>query len=543
MDPYGRKPRRPQSVTLRLTRPAGGKIQHASTDAPQSRATPTPCNGDYATTHRTRISANPTFTYVQVLHDAEVTEQADASRPAMKPMTRRSEAAVVAGAVALTGGILTVAIFWIRASLDPGTLRVQLEAVRTALTFGASAGGGIALWLAVRRQRSTELDLTQKEVSAGDQRPDAAERRITEIYTKAAEQLGADNFTMRMAGIHALERLAKDYPAMRQTVTDLLCSYIRMTPQRVRVHPIEDLSNSRSISPRNKVAGRARKAVERGGGLAKEHEDEALRMAQRVLLRHLVPKRAEPYPEVGFTAEDDPRFWGDLDIDLSGTTLNDFNFKGCRVANADFCGSTFIGDHSFEYAEFTGEAKFDGAKFKGDALFFAAKVKMVAGFSLATFEDYARFEEFNVEPGSANFDSATFDGLTWFEDARFGYVSFREAHFSRESWWHRAYFASSADFYRTAFNIKARFEGCHFSGLGQIAITSDVPSLDGATVGKVDKRKQSWPRSVHVKNNEDGAAVLKQDPCRNLSSDKTHPDWADSSEASPGHDGPQPNKN
>lgn len=434
-------------------------------------------------------------------------------------MTRRSEAAVVAGAVALTSGILAAAITWFRGSVDPGMLRVQLEAVRTALTFGASAGGGIALWLAVRRQRSTELDLAQKEESAEDQRYDATERRITEIYTKASEQLGAENFTMRMAGIHALERLAKDYPAMRQTVTDLLCSYIRMAPPRAHVHLPENSTKSMAISPRNQVAGMARKVTVSSGGLSREHEEEALRMVQRVLLRHLAPKKAQPYPAPGFTTEDDPSFWGEIDIDLSGAVLKDFDFDGCRVANADFRGTTFTKGHSFEFAEFSGKVDFTGARFKGDAQFFKTKAAR-ANYSLATFEDDARFDEFDAEYGSVNFDSTIFDGLSWFEDAKFGYVSFRDARFSRESWWHRANFAESADFYRTYFSIKARFEGCHFSGRGQISMTSDVPTLSGVTVGKVDRRRHSWPESVKVEENGDGTAVLKQDSYRNPNSER-----------------------
>lgn len=37
---------------------------------------------------------------------------------------------------------------------------------------------------------------------------DATERRITELYTKAAELLGSGQVSVRMAGLYALERLA-----------------------------------------------------------------------------------------------------------------------------------------------------------------------------------------------------------------------------------------------------------------------------------------------------------------------------------------------
>lgn len=33
---------------------------------------------------------------------------------------------------------------------------------------------------------------------------------------------------MRLGGLHALERLAQDNPAQRQTIVDVICAYLRM---------------------------------------------------------------------------------------------------------------------------------------------------------------------------------------------------------------------------------------------------------------------------------------------------------------------------
>ncbi len=63
--------------------------------------------------------------------------------------------------------------------------RVELDAIRTAGALVVGTGGAVALLLAARRQRSTELTLVHTE-------RDATERRITELYTKAADQLGSD---------------------------------------------------------------------------------------------------------------------------------------------------------------------------------------------------------------------------------------------------------------------------------------------------------------------------------------------------------------
>jgi hypothetical protein len=51
----------------------------------------------------------------------------------------------------------------------------------------------------IRRQHHQEIatDLTDR---------DATERRITELYTKAVEQLGNDKTPVRLGGLYALER-------------------------------------------------------------------------------------------------------------------------------------------------------------------------------------------------------------------------------------------------------------------------------------------------------------------------------------------------
>jgi hypothetical protein len=70
-------------------------------------------------------------------------------------------------------------------------------------------GAAIGLLLAFRRQHHSEVATV-----LGDH--DAEERRITELYTKAVEQLGSDKAAVRLGGLYALERLAQDYASHRQ---------------------------------------------------------------------------------------------------------------------------------------------------------------------------------------------------------------------------------------------------------------------------------------------------------------------------------------
>jgi hypothetical protein len=89
---------------------------------------------------------------------------------------------------------------------------IQLDVIRTAGTLVIGTGGAVALLLTARRQRYTELTLVHTD-------RDATERRITELYTKAADQLGSEKAPVRLAGLYALERLVQNAPNLRQTMS------------------------------------------------------------------------------------------------------------------------------------------------------------------------------------------------------------------------------------------------------------------------------------------------------------------------------------
>lgn len=51
--------------------------------------------------------------------------------------------------------------------------------------------------------------------------------QVTDRYTKAIEQLGSDKLDVRISGIYALERVARDSPQDHPTVMDVLAAFIR----------------------------------------------------------------------------------------------------------------------------------------------------------------------------------------------------------------------------------------------------------------------------------------------------------------------------
>jgi hypothetical protein len=314
----------------------------------------------------------------------------------------------------------------IASGAKPGTDRAnsRLDAVRTGLAAGAGAAAAVGLMLAFRRQHHQEIatDLTDR---------DATERRITELYTKAVEQLGSDKAPVRLGGLYALERLAQDNPAHRQTIVNVICAYLRMP---FSAAPPTGKRESEATKAPAEPAVEAETSTVVPGETSTVvpgdtwHQERQVRLtAQRILAEHLRDDRAEDKRSTGPPS---PRFWPGIRLDLANATLIDFNLANGVMADANFRGAVF-----------SGEAEFDGATFSGEA-----------GFDGATFSEYAGFE------------GATFSGEAWFLEATFSYaVSFGGAAFN-----------DAAFFGETAFSDGAGFDGADFS---------DAAVFDGATFG------------------------------------------------------------
>jgi Pentapeptide repeats (8 copies) len=117
------------------------------------------------------------------------------------------------------GGVLAVAgLLWVVLVLAPpwfvhdgslAGLTVQNQ-VRTTLLQGL---GGVALLLGAY--------FTWRQLRI------AREGQITERFTRAIDQLGHDHLDVRLGGIYALERIARDSPADRATIGEVLTAFVR----------------------------------------------------------------------------------------------------------------------------------------------------------------------------------------------------------------------------------------------------------------------------------------------------------------------------
>ncbi|MEU4522951.1 pentapeptide repeat-containing protein [Amycolatopsis sp. NPDC024027] len=391
----------------------------------------------------------------------------------LSPKTMWLTAVVIA---VLTAGAVVLLWWPATAGLNGADLvSARLDALKVGLSVAVGSGGVVALYLAWRRQHSTEADLDNRErVFAHQQQShdadlaqrdrvaqatehDARERRLNELYLKAVEQLGSPQAAVRHGGLYALERVAQDNPHQRQTVVNVICAYLRnpYAPPLETGQP-RPLGIRRPLL-RSATATRSTPTPSRDGGREALLQEREVRLtAQRILQLHLHPGPDPDQPQADF--------WHDLDLDLTGATLINFSLRGCAVATAIFVRATFVHNAWFDQATFTGHAEFRGATFTGDAGFREATFTGLAGFRWATFTGDTWFGGATFT-GSAWFGEATFAGNAWFTEATFtdGAV-FREATFTGSAWFDGVTFTGLAEFRKATFAGGVEFGEATFAG-------------------------------------------------------------------------------
>ena len=89
------------------------------------------------------------------------------------------------------------------------------------MTAFATLAVGAAIGYAALRQAAIARQRHEEQTKADLQ------RRITESFTKAVEQLGNDKLTIRLGGIYTLERISKESPGDYWTVMETLTGFVR----------------------------------------------------------------------------------------------------------------------------------------------------------------------------------------------------------------------------------------------------------------------------------------------------------------------------
>ncbi|MEV1060129.1 pentapeptide repeat-containing protein [Micromonospora chalcea] len=375
--------------------------------------------------------------------------------------------------------------------------KLRFDAVKTSLTVGAGAAGLIALVLGFRRQWLSERAQSHLEY-------DAREQRVTDLYTKAADQLGHDKAAVRLAGLYALERVAQGNPEHRQTVVDVICAYLRM--------PLPAPGPSASAQElRQGEDGDSNGPTEEARELQEElHVRSA---AQGILFKHLKRRDSD--------LKANASFWQSIDINLSGAHLRAFALEDSELRRAVFHGATFedgcflarvtfegqpwgtrgpygIGGVEFNGCTFRGDLTLEDVKFSGDASFSGAQVQGHAYFGGTTFAGEADFSEVTFESG-CHFEASRFDDAANFKLAEFrGDLEFNDGIIfadgtttfgGLETSFERATFLRCVDFTR------AKFTGKPVSD----AATPNGVSFEGAIAKKANDVSRNWPTGWTVK--------------------------------------------
>ncbi|TQS25688.1 pentapeptide repeat-containing protein [Microbispora sp. KK1-11] len=411
----------------------------------------------------------------------------------------------------IVGGLMGVAVStWIAtaaltaiAGADPA---LRLDAIKSGLTVGAGAAGGVALLLGVRRQWLGERTQVYQEY-------DATEKRVTELYSKAVDQLGSGNPGVRIAAMYALERLGRNNPEHRQAVMDVLCAYLRA--------PLPTGAVDDPVDRAREPAGDAAGAGDHAPGREHSPDLEARLTAQRIVVRHLKSS--------GGTYGDDGDHWPGVAVDLTRASLVDFDVSGSEVEAASFAQAVFSGRTAFTDCRFRGRADFTGAEFRGfadfgTATFFGADFagagfrggvsfayalfRFDTDFGGATFTDAdfggARF-------GTARFAGASFDGLTSFENSEFFAGHFEGVTFDGGLDFGSAIFRCGVRFRYSDFAGPTSFAGTFFgrAGFRHCAFLDDA-SFAGAASRGIAYKTDPEAAAVRFEAEHKGLSVVQR---------------------------------
>jgi hypothetical protein len=261
--------------------------------------------------------------------------------------------AVAAGTAVGVGGVL----WWVLGRPEiqapgPWTSDDSFNFAKIVLAVVGGIGGVVALVVAYRRQRLGE---------AAGQRENA--KLYLESFARATDQIGAESAAIRLAGMYALERLAHDDADKRQTIVNVMCAYLCMPPTPVP-------------------------GTGQPGAHFDQQEHHVRHAVQRILFPHLQPGDNPERPL--------SRFWPDIDLDLTGATLDGFHLDDCQVRTARFDGTRFVGRATFRRIRVQGNAWFREARFDGFTTFAGATFHRRANFVGARWDTPPRYDEIRL---------------------------------------------------------------------------------------------------------------------------------------------------
>jgi hypothetical protein len=277
-------------------------------------------------------------------------------RPAGLRVTRRALVCLTIVVVGLT--LLAAAVFVLPGYLAPrGAFGNAGDAVRAqndvrGLLLQAVGGlvlllGAYVTWRQLQVNREGlqhNLQATTAQLQAThDQLMITQEGQITQRFTQSIDQLGSEQIVVRLGGIYALERIAKNSSADAATIAEILSSYIRQHAPRLA----EDGAPVGSPEARRIPAHLQIRAADvqaaltvLARGTVRPEGQERLRLLGADLRRANLGKAQL----AGADLEGAHLGWSWLRLaQLEGTDLTDANLQEADLAGANLEGAELVG--------------------------------------------------------------------------------------------------------------------------------------------------------------------------------------------------------
>ncbi len=206
---------------------------------------------------------------------------------------------------------------------EGGTSTSRSEVARNfLLALAAFIGLGFGIWRAYTAYRQTQASQRQAVAAneqaraANEQARIAEQGHITDRFSTAVEHLGSEQLPVRLGGIYALWRLAKDSPERDViSVIDILCAFVRHPPHETGQGPDPGASED----------GQA--AAEKAGSATEIRPD------VQTVLNLIGPENADyrALLPAGYR------------LDLTGANLANADLTGADLAGADLGGANLTG--------------------------------------------------------------------------------------------------------------------------------------------------------------------------------------------------------
>src|SRR5215217_5218865 len=237
-------------------------------------------------------------------------------------------------------------IYWLQETTHQLRRSSSPSATLTGATVGAVVGlvGVLIGQVLQQRRHSQTLQETQRRHS--EDLRQAEQGQITERFTRTIDQLGSEKLEIRLGGIYALERIAKDSSEKDySTVMEVLTAYVRQNSST----PFKETNETTDLKEPRK-------------DLRKEDPRKELRADIKAVLVVVGRRQEDRVPEEYQVRPDfrginlSKTILGGADLreaDLRGADLSRADLRGAYLGGADLSGA-YLGGADLRRTDLTG---------------------------------------------------------------------------------------------------------------------------------------------------------------------------------------------